>query len=158
MTLLMAAAALALSTPGGEPHALLRVALDGPEMIVAVRDAGQDGRMLTIDCVKACRTSIPYRERIGDTPMGLFQPFDAEPVIMSVWSSGSAYRVRAYLLGPARTTRILNTSTLTAPEFLVTPTGAIVVRTSERRNERSDRNDTRKVEWTLIAGNFVRSR
>ena len=114
--------------------------------------------MLTVDCVRACRAPIRYRERVGDTPLGLFQPFDAEPVVMSVWSSGSAYRVRAYSLSAAAVTRVLDASTLAAPEFLITPVGAIVVRTSERRNERSDRNDTRKVEWTITDGTFIKSR
>lgn len=155
MIAVLAAAAIAAA---GASMALLRVALDGPEMVVAVRDDADEKRVLTIDCVAGCPRAVHFVEAYDDVPLGLVQPFDREPIVVAVGAGGSAYRVRAYRVTAAGVTRVLDASTLAAPTIGVSADGMIEVRTTERRDDRATKAEARVVTWTWRRGRFDRRR
>lgn len=70
MIALLTAAALANADVTGATLALLRITLDGPEMVAAVTDTPQHGRVLTVDCVSGCATLLHYEDPQGDLPLG----------------------------------------------------------------------------------------
>lgn len=156
MIALLAVAALAVFKPDTE--ALLRVALDGPTMVVSIATAPEPvGRRLTIDCVAGCTRKVHYVEAVGDTSLGLFQPFDAQPIVLSVWAGGSAYHVRGYRLTADGVTRVLDAATRSAPGVRVDQSGAIVVTTTERNETAAPNDAPTRIEWTLRGTSFVRS-
>lgn len=156
MIALLVATALAGNDVTGTTLALLRIALDGPEVAVAVTDTPQHGRLLTVDCVSGCATPLHYEDPQDDLPLGLFQPFDREPIVMSVWAGGSVYHVRAYRLTATKVERVLDIATRSAPSFRLAPDGAIQVGTTERRDERAGPLVIRNVTWTWRRGLFTR--
>ena len=157
MIALLSAAALAVAVPHNEPEALLRVDLDGPVMLVAVRDSLASGRELAIDCIAKCTRPIRYREAVADVPLGVFQPFDAEPVVVSLWAGGSAYHVRAYRLAVDGVTRVLDTATRSAPTVGVDAAGAIAVTTTERQDDAGADAPLRTISWSWRGDRFVRA-
>jgi len=55
---------------------------------------GAKGSDLTIRCVEACKRSAPpYREHVGASPTYVMLPKDGSTRFISVWTTGSAYRV-----------------------------------------------------------------
>ncbi len=155
--LLMAAALAGAPVPesGGELLAQLRVLLDGPEMVVAVRDRTPEARVFSVDCVANCAARVRFEEAGEGYPLGLYQPSDSQPIVLSVWATGSAYRVRAHRLAAGGVTRVLDAATLGLPDIRVAANG-IEVRTTERRTERSARDAARTILWTWRGGRFVR--
>lgn len=160
MMAVLAAVAVTAATPTVVPPlpvplAQLQVVADGPAMIVTIRDVA-DGRTLTIDCVDRCPRSSHFSELFDDTPLGLLQPFDREPIVVAIAAGGSVYHVRAYRLSATHTVRILDVATRAAPGFAVARDGAIVVTTTERSNDAASGHD-RRVTWTWRGARFERN-
>lgn len=63
---------------------------------------GAGGSDLSIRCVEACKRSArPYREHVGASPTYVMLPKDGSTRFISVWTTGSAYRVMVYdVAGP----------------------------------------------------------
>jgi len=149
----MAVAAVVVATP--PPLASLRMDLEHFVMQATVID-GDAGATLTIECVKGCARPATLTDQAGDTPLGLFMPFDAVPVLMSTWSSGSAYRIRAYRLTSDGIVRVLDASSLAAPSVVVTREGRLEVLATERPTDGATRTAARSVTWVWQTDRFTK--
>ncbi len=153
MTGWLVAATLAAAASSIVPLASLQVTGNGPAMIVQIRD-GAAGRTLAIDCVDRCPGPPHFSEPFDDTPLGLFQPLDSEPLVVAVAAGGSTYHVRAYRLLATRVTRVLDVATRAAPGIAVAGDGAIVVTTTERAAGSAARDQA--VTWAWRGARFTR--
>ncbi len=68
-----------------------------------------------VDCKSGCTAFSPYREDFIDTPLYLMQPKDGSDRTLTVWTSGSAYRIVVYRLDGAAIHKVLDRGSRTPP-------------------------------------------
>ena len=151
LALWAASTALAASP---EPAAASLHVDDGQTTFAAtVTPDDQAGYRIAINCAGQCRAPTSYSETVGDTPLGLFSR-DQDDLILSLWSGGSAYRVRVWSIADGEVGKIAELSSRGRPEFLNAPDGGTMIRTFEAESGVAALHE---VNWTSSAGRFVRS-
>lgn len=80
-----------------------------------VRDKQPGVAHLQIACRHGCSAVPSYREDFVDRPLYLMQPKDGVDRVVSVWTTGSAYRIVAYRLGEAGVRKVLDRGSRTPP-------------------------------------------
>ena len=104
-----------------------RVSLDQGTFEFDVKDAGQAGANIDIRCISECSAHVPpYSENTGFAPVYVMLPKDDSPRFVSLWTSGSAYRVMVHQIGARKTEKLLEEGTRSPP----------VVSLDEQGNER----------------------
>ena len=152
---------LAAATPAAPATlAQLRVDLDGATLQVAVRDladpaSGRGDRQLAIDCIAACRHALHYREAIDDLPLGVWRFGDGGNLVFTSWVGGSAYRVRVYAVRARGVEKVLDTSSLGAPEVGMSRGGEILVATTARGDREPPASAPHRVTWLWRGKRFV---
>lgn len=111
------------------------------------------GYRIAIHCTGQCSNPASYSETVGDTPQGLFSR-DQDDLILSLWSGGSAYRVRVWSIADGKIRKIAELSSRARPEFLNAPDGGTMIRTYEAESGIAALHG---VDWTFTAGRFARS-
>jgi len=85
-------------------------------------------RRLQIYCLNDCAARIRFQEDFVDTPLSMFRLWDGSNKLITIWTSGSAYWVRVYLIDSEGVQKILDQATRSAPQFGVdSRTGSPVV-------------------------------
>lgn len=84
-------------------------------------------RVLTIHCIANCKYAASYQEDVDDSPIAAFRLWDGSPDLITIWSGGSAYRVRIYHVGEHGIEKVLEKGTKSAPQFGVAADGSTVV-------------------------------
>lgn len=126
--LMIAVPALMAST--AQPMASLRVEGERSTFSVVVEKSAQTGYEIRIRCVAACDLPIDFHEPIDDVPMGLFTR-DQDELVFSLWSGGSAYRVRIWQVGDRAVRKVAELSSRGRPDFLTDEAGRAAIRTYE---------------------------
>lgn len=136
------------------PWASLRFA-DGDlvEFRAEIQD-GPNGYRAIIDCVRHCPVQIRYSQDVGETPLGLFKPWDGDDLVYSTWAGGSAYWVRVWAVTSHGISQVLEVASRARPDFLATKDGVSVVRTYEAD---SGLQPLRPVTWRYQSGRFSRT-
>lgn len=79
----------------------------------------QPGRAhLQIACRPGCSGAPSYHEDFADEPLYLMRPKDGADRVISVWVTGSAYRIVVYRLGEAGVQKVLDRGSRTPPAIL----------------------------------------
>ncbi len=68
-----------------------------------------------VDCKSGCTAFSRYREDFIDTPLYLMQPRDGSDRTLTVWTTGSAYRIVVYRLDGAAIHKVLDRVSRTPP-------------------------------------------
>ncbi|MFK3890507.1 hypothetical protein [Sphingomonas sp. NPDC079357] len=147
--LLIAVPALLASTV--PPVASLRVNGERSTFSVAVEESASTGYDIRIKCVSSCAQPIDFSEAIGDVPMGLFSR-DQDDLVFSLWSSGSAYRVRVWQVSDTGVRKVVELSSRGRPDFLTDGAGRSAIRTYEAD---SGVEPFKPVLRSFIGGRFV---
>ena len=147
--LLIALPALLASTV--PPVASLRINGERSTFSVVVEDSASTGYDIRIKCVSACAEPIDFSEPIGDVPMGLFSR-DQDDLVFSLWSGGSAYRVRVWQVSDAGVRKVAELSSRGRPDFLTDGAGRSAIRTYEAD---SGVEPFKSVVRSFIGGRFV---
>ncbi|RYG98662.1 MAG: hypothetical protein EON58_06450 [Alphaproteobacteria bacterium] len=150
---LLAISLLCSAPPADLPVASLRVSGGQSSFIVKVDEAADSGYQISIDCIEGCEKAIHYRDTSGDTPLGLFSR-DADGLVFSVWSGGSAYRVLVWALSDDGVRKVSELSSRARPDFMSSSDGNPMIQTYEGN---SDTAPLRRVRWTFVDGHFLRS-
>lgn len=116
-------------------------------------DDGPRGYRLVVDCLRGCLPRTRYVESVPDNPISLFRLWDGDDLLLSVWSGGSTYRVRAWKVGARGVVPMLEASSRSRPDFLSATDGAPVVRTYEADSGVGPRTP---VTWEYRDGAFSR--
>ncbi len=158
---ILAATATMTMTPAPRTLAALRVATEsGAIMDVRVQRKDASGQTeITVDCVEDCRRPVHFSQEIDDNPMGLFQRCDCDDLVYSVWSGGSAYRVRVWSVNGDGVKLVFERSTRGWPDFQTDRSGRQVIRTWERSEDAEGRENSLKLKpvlWRLDHGRFLR--
>ena len=133
-----------------------RVSVGDAEFAASVESAPEPtGHVLRIVCRSGCAKPVVFEEPEGDSPISLFRRWDGGPLLYSLWSSGSAYRVKVFALTPGGVRTVLDAYTLDRPDF-TSRAGVEFVRTTERRTERSPPGDTRTAVYSWTGEAFTR--
>ncbi|WP_267389734.1 hypothetical protein [Sphingomonas sp. GC_Shp_3] len=112
------------------PVASLRVDGERSTFSVVVEERASTGYNIRIACVSTCAQPIDFSEPIGDVPMGLFSR-NQDDLVFSLWSGGSAYRVRVWQVSDAGVRKVAELSSRGRPDFLTDSTGRSAIRTYE---------------------------
>ena len=81
-----------------------------------ILDGNREGPVrFQIDCKSGCTAFSRYREDFIDTPLYLMQPKDGSDRTLTVWTTGSAYRIVVYRLGGAAIHKVLDRGSRTPP-------------------------------------------
>ena len=80
-----------------------------------LRDGDQAVRHLEVTCKPGCAGWSAYREDFIDRPLYLMQPKDGADRVVSVWLTGSAYRIVVYRLDEAGVHKVLDRGSRTPP-------------------------------------------
>ena len=153
LSVLAAVPALAAEPPrsAAELRALGR---DGAEMRARIAESANDGYRLTIRCESGCARPVTHEEAVPNTPLGLFQIWDGDGLLLSTWTAASVYVVRVHLLTPTGVRRVLETGSRGAPGFALDTGGRMTITTSERTGGPAD--PLRVVTWTWDGARFLR--
>ena len=140
MSILPILAALLVSSPSPTIPVALLVLNDGEgrsyTAAIVERGTGKErSRTLNIVCSSGCTKESVLVSSFDDEPLGLFRLMDANNVVYFTSSSGSSYQIRAYELTPSRITKILDVSSLGAPE-VKTQDGLETVRITRRVSQK----------------------
>lgn len=111
------------------------------------------GYRVMIDCVAPCHRPVRYREAVGDSPVGLFVR-DTDDLLYSIWSGGSAYRIRVWAMTDHAVRPVAVLSSRGWPEFLSDGQGRPVIRTVDGDKGGNPRP---KSVWTYMRGRFTRT-
>lgn len=134
------------------PVAALRaLGTGGAEMRARVED-GPAGYRLVIHCESGCSGPVEHEEVPGDIPLGLFQLWDGDGLLLSIWATASAYIVRAHLLTPGGVRPVLQAASRTAPALALDRRGRMTVTTTERTG--GWRDPLRAVAWRWDGAHF----
>ncbi len=134
-----------------------RLAVDDAEFSVQVESAPEPvGHRLSIVCARGCPTPVSLVEPHGEVPLTLLRRWDGGPLLYTLWASGSAYRVKVYALSAKAVASVLDVASLARPDFQSDARGDELVRTTERRTERSPPGEVRRVTWAWTGAKFVR--
>ena len=74
-----------------------------------------DGYRLVIRCESGCPAPVVHAEDVGEVPLGLFQLWDGDGLLLSTWAAASVYVVRAHLLSPRGVRPVLEAASRGAP-------------------------------------------
>ncbi len=77
-----------------------------------------------------CARPIEFSEPVGDVPMGLFTR-GKDNLVFSLWSGGSAYRVRVYQVSDTGVRKVAELSSRGLPDVLTDNAGRPAIRTYE---------------------------
>ncbi|MGI4942814.1 MAG: hypothetical protein ACRYHQ_20000 [Janthinobacterium lividum] len=99
------------------PAAELRVLAPQETVMRARIEERPDGYRLLIRCESGCPAPVEHAEDIGDVPLGLFQLWDGDGLLLSTWAAASVYVVRAHLLTPRGVRSVLEAASRGAPAF-----------------------------------------
>jgi len=141
----------ALLPNAGSPVASLRVDGERSTFSVTVEERASVGYDVRIECVSTCAQPIAFSETVGDAPMGLFSR-DQDDLVFSVWSGGSAYRVRVWQVSDAGVRKVAELSSRGRPDFLTDGAGRSAIRTYEAE---SGVEPLKPVLRSFIRGRFV---
>ena len=151
-----------LTQPVQLPAALelfVRTYIGEAEFTALVEQADEPvGHRLRIACRSGCAEPVAFVEDEGDPPLSLFRRWDGGPLLYSLWATGSAYHVKVFALGTSGVRTVLDAYSLSRPDFTSLAGGVEAVRTTERRTERSTRDDQRTVTYAWEGGRFERKR
>jgi len=140
--------------PLSEDSVKASVWLDADEaQLLAKIEVGPRGYRLVVDCVRGCIPRTRYVQDIEDTPISLFRLWDRDDLVFSVWSGGSAYRVRVWKLSKGGAVQLLEASSRARPDFVSASDGSVAVRTYEAESGVQAPNP---VTWEYRNGNFTR--
>jgi hypothetical protein len=129
----------------------LRVDGERSTFSVVVEANANTGYNIRIRCVSACAQPIDFRESIADVPMGLFTR-DQDDLVFSLWSGGSAYRVRVWQVSDSGVRKVAELSSRGRPDFLTDNAGRPAIRTYEAD---SGVDPFKPVLRSFIRGRFV---
>lgn len=151
----MSIASLALWLASSAAPAVASLHIDDGRSAFAATITPDDaaGYRIAIDCTGQCSVPASYSETVDDVPLGLFSR-DQDDLILSLWSGGSAYRVRVWSIADGQVRKVAELSSRGRPEFLTAPGGGILIRTYEAESGVTAQH---RVDWTLAGGRFVRS-
>ncbi len=85
-------------------------------------------RVVQIHCTAGCREEVTFEEESFDSIISLFRLRDDACDFISIWASGSAYWVRIYHVDGATITKVMDEATKSAPEFIYSPNGSLLIR------------------------------
>ena len=86
-----------------------------------------DFRRLSIRCMEGCKGDVRYEEEFIDSIISAFQLYDGSNDLITIWSGGSSYWIRVYHLGPDRITKVMDTATKSAPQFMYDQAGSALI-------------------------------
>ena len=131
---------------GAPPPAaeLYAIGIGGATMRARVEGAPGNYRLI-IRCEDGCPGSVEHAEDVGQIPLGLFQIWDGDGLLMSTWAAASVYVVRAHLLTPQGVRPVLEAASRSAPGFALDNRGRMTVTTTERRG--GPRDGLRTIAW-----------
>jgi hypothetical protein len=92
-------------------------------------------RKLVIRCVSGCAKQFAYREDFADAPLAAFRLWDGSDQLITLWTGGTAYWVRIYILGDSGIRKVFDSASKSAPDFAHTPMGDDVVILHHREGE-----------------------
>jgi len=136
------------------PAAELRVLAPEAAVMRARIEERPDGYRLVIRCESGCPAPVEYAEEVGDVPLGLFQLWDGDGLLLSTWAAASVYVVRAHLLTPRGVRPVLEAASRGAPALALDGRGRMTVTTSERLG--GARDGLRTVVWRWDGARFRR--
>ena len=87
-------------------------------------------------------------------PLGLFQIWDGDGLLISTWAAASVYIVRVHLLTPQAVHPVLEAASRGAPAFALDAHGRMTVTTTERLA--GPRDGLREVIWRWDGTRFHR--
>jgi hypothetical protein len=79
-----------------------------------------------IDCA-SCQRKVAYEEDTLDYPISIYRPSDSSSLFFSIWSTGSALRVRAFDLSNGSVKSVLDVGTKNAPQIFRDKSGEWLV-------------------------------
>lgn len=110
----------------GEPTLQFRSTVDtdhGTYLIDVVRETASPGRSLKISCESECTESVAYQEATIDNPVYLMVPRDGLDRVVTLWTTGSAYRVKVYSLDGISIKKVLEAGSKFPPDISVDDQG-----------------------------------
>lgn len=96
--------------------------------IDVLRDRDRAAAHLMVACKRGCADGSVYREDFIDAPLYLMQPKDGADRLVSVWVTGSAYRIVVYRLGEAGVEKVLDRGSRMPPAVSFDETGREALR------------------------------
>lgn len=150
LVVLRSSLAVAAPPPAAELRAL---GTAGAEMRARVEDT-PDGYRLVIHCERGCPGAVEFAEVIGNVPLGLFQIWDGDGLLISTWAAASVYVVRVHHLTPLGVNPVLEAASRGAPAFALDGQGRMTVTVSERLG--GPRDGLRTVVWRWDGTRFRR--
>lgn len=133
-------------TAAEPPVAELRALGTGEaQMRARVVEGGPGNYRLVIRCESGCPGPVEHAEEVGHVPLGLFQIWDGDGLLLSTWAAASVYVVRVHLLTPGSVRPVLEAASRTAPAFALDGRGRMTVTTTERIG--GPRDPLRTVAW-----------
>ncbi|WP_338665330.1 hypothetical protein VQH23_09175 [Pararoseomonas sp. SCSIO 73927] len=155
LALIALLASCLLPASAAEPAAAeLRVLVPGEAVMRARIEREPDGYRLVIRCESGCPAPVEHAESFGDVPLGLFQLWDGDGLLLSTWAATSVYVVRAHLLTPRGVRPVLEATSRGAPGVALDGRGRMTVTTSERLG--GARDGLRTVAWRWDGARFRR--
>ena len=125
-----------------------RASLDQGTFEFDVKDAGRSGANIEIRCIAECGAHVPtYSENTGFAPVYVMRPKDDSPRFVSLWTSGSAYRVMVHQVGAHKTEKLLEEGTRDPPVVSLDKQG------NERMTLCDEGKGCRVLQWT--GGRYV---
>lgn len=109
---------------------LLRSDVDGNQFVTSVSERNlQNNRHINhfeIDCM-SCQKKVAYKEDTLDYPISIYRPSDSSSLFFSIWSTGSALRIRAFDLSNGIARSVLDVGTRNAPQIFRDKDGKWIV-------------------------------
>lgn len=134
------------------PVAALRALGTGEAEMRARVEGSLDGYRLVICCERGCPGPVEHAEEVGNVPLGLFQLWDGDGLLLSTWAAASVYVVRAHLLTPEGVHPVLEVASRTAPALALDGRGRMTVTTTERMG--GPRDPLRTLVWRWDGARF----
>lgn len=103
-----------------DPATQLRSTVFTESALFRIDIAGPDKshiRRLTIRCMDGCEHLADYTEETINNPVYVMPPRDGVDRIVSLWTTGSAYRIVIYRLLSSGVTKLVSVGSSSAPEI-----------------------------------------
>lgn len=102
-------------------------------------EKGPNGYRFVIRCESGYPIPVERAEEVEEVPLGLFQLWDGDGLLLSTWAAASVYVFRAHLLTPRGVRPVLEAASRGAPGCALDGRGS-----DDRDNERTPRRPARR--------------
>lgn len=119
----------------GKTLLLLDSNIGGTEYIFSVRRVSQENgtskQVFEIRCV-ACAKHMLLHEDTLDYPISIYRVSDESPLFFTLWTTGSAYRIRVFDVGSNGARSVLDVGATVPPQVFRDQSDRLVVSTGNR--------------------------